>query len=336
MHHININVDELGPIKLAKIFYDNKHLNESIIHKILQRLIDVLFLEPNVLYLQAPIIVCGNIRGELYELFQIFSKSGDDFLNATSEPTKLNNSYLFLGNYAIRGYKTIETFIFLASLKIKYPYQIFLLRGKDECPNENQINGLFEECLYLYGHSGLWHFMNDAFIFLPIAAVIDNRIFCVNGGLSPRINFIGQISTLYRRTHKNKAIEDLLWSRPESVSKFIVNRKSLGYYFGKRQTFSFLYNNGLMKRGEKLTDDDIKDPRNALMILSLGYTKDGFEWCHENKIVLISSAPKYFHDINCNGVFVKLTKDQGPNIININQSNKKYNKNDDTEIEYLY
>ena len=80
-----VNLDELGPAELAKMLRDNKHLQESVIDDLLRRLMDILILEPNVHYLQSPITVCGDIHGQLLDLFQLFKTANDDFIEETSE-----------------------------------------------------------------------------------------------------------------------------------------------------------------------------------------------------------------------------------------------------------
>ena len=44
----------------------------------------------------------------------------------------------------------------------------------------------------------IWKTFTETFNYLPLAAVIGERIFCVHGGLSPDIQTIDQIRTLDR------------------------------------------------------------------------------------------------------------------------------------------
>ena len=336
MTQVRVNIDELGPVELAKMLKENRHLQEPVIDDLLRRLMDILILEPNVHYLQSPITVCGDIHGQLLDLFQLFAKAGDDFINETSEPEKLNNTYLFLGDYVDRGYCSIETFVFLALLKIKYPNQIFILRGNHESRQINQIYGLFNDCMQLYGHSGIWFFLNDVFDLLPIAAVIDNKIFCVHGGLSPKVNYIGQISTLYRRKElDNGAIADLTWSDPDEVSKFVPNRRGNGFIFGKNQTLSFLYNNGLIKRSDQFMDDVTKDPRHGFIARSHQLANDGFQWFHDHNLVIVWSAPNYMYKSGNKATFMKVTTTQGPDFVEFNKDEKSSIKPEDLTIESM-
>lgn len=46
----------------------------------------------------------------------------------------------------------------------------------------------------------LWRAFTDLFNFLPVAALIDERILCMHGGLSPDLHLIGDIEKLPRPT----------------------------------------------------------------------------------------------------------------------------------------
>jgi hypothetical protein len=168
------------------------HLPESTVLSLLHTLEDILYQEPNVLELHAPITVCGDIHGQLYDLFELFEVSGQITDSSSVE-------YLFMGDYVDRGYYSLETFCFLAALKVKYPTRIYLLRGNHESRAINQMYGFYNDCLQLYGHMGIWMACNTTFDFLPVAAVIAQKVFCVHGGLSKAISFIEQIDLIPRR-----------------------------------------------------------------------------------------------------------------------------------------
>ena len=46
----------------------------------------------------------------------------------------------------------------------------------------------------------LWKSFTDMFNWMPVAAIIDDKIFCVHGGLSPELNSLEQLNKISRPT----------------------------------------------------------------------------------------------------------------------------------------
>ena len=112
-------------------------------------------------------------------------------------PPKAN--YLFLGNYVDHGMMSLETICLCLVYKIKYPENFFMLRGSHECGPINRIYGFYDECKRRYGFE-LWkHFVNTMNC-MPLIAIVDERIICVSGGLSPDLNSMDQIRRIMRPT----------------------------------------------------------------------------------------------------------------------------------------
>lgn len=44
-----------------------------------------------------------------------------------------------------------------------------------------------------YGSVNVWRYCTDIFDYLSLSAIIDDKIFCVHGGLSPSINTLDQV-----------------------------------------------------------------------------------------------------------------------------------------------
>lgn len=245
-------------------------LKEESVVQLLMKLMELLYLEGNVLELTSPIVICGDIHGQLYDLFELFDHSGP----------KENQKFLFMGDYVDRGYYSLETISYLAALKIKYPTQFFLLRGNHECRQINQMYGFYNECQFRYGHSGIWMICNEMFDLLPMAAVIDNKVFSVHGGLSPHIQLIEKISLFdrYKDLPEKGALCDLCWSDPETVKDWRPNQRGAGYLFGENQVKEFCHNNKI---------DFVT--RSHQLVMS------GYQWFFQEKLITVWSAPNYMY-----------------------------------------
>ena len=194
--------------------------------------------EPNTLRLSSPILVVGDIHGQLYDMFEIFR----------IEPPPPQCQYLFLGDYVDRGDYSLETFMYLLCLRLKFPDKVHLLRGNHETYKTNATYGFYKECMQKYNDPHVYQAVYQLFHFLPIAAMIDNRIFAVHGGLSPSIHLIDQIDAIdrFQEVPDRGAITDLLWSDPEtSISGFKDSTRGAGYLFGRDVTERFAHLNRL-------------------------------------------------------------------------------------------
>ena len=76
--------------------------------------------------------------------------------------------------------------------------------------------GFYDECLKKYGNNLVWKYLTDLFDYLPLAAIVDNKLFCLHGGLSPDIADISEIRCINRKQEipHSGAVCDLLWSDP--------------------------------------------------------------------------------------------------------------------------
>lgn len=256
-------------------------ISESTLVSLLQRLTEVLYAESNVLELTSPITICGDIHAQLYDLFTLFD---------TVCPNGVigDEKFLFLGDYVDRGHYSIETFAYLSALKLRYPDQFYLLRGNHECRAVNQMYGFYVECRHVFGHNGMYAMFNDIFDALPMAAVIDGRVFAVHGGLSPDVPLIEKIS-LFDRFHELPAsgeLSDLCWSDPGAVFTWKSNQRGAGWIFGEEETAQFCHNNSI-----------------DFVIRSHQLAVSGYEWQFDNKIITIWSAPNYMYRAgNCAAV----------------------------------
>jgi serine/threonine-protein phosphatase PP1 catalytic subunit len=146
-----------------------------------------------------------------------------------------STNYLFLGDYVDRGKNSVEVLAYLLALKVKFPKNVWLLRGNHETRDICRQYGFFEECTARYPQS-MWERFNDVFLWLPIAAVISERIFCVHGGISPDLTNLSQISTLRRPLDipSRGLLSDLVWSDPSlEFDRWKLSERGTSYTYGE-------------------------------------------------------------------------------------------------------
>jgi serine/threonine-protein phosphatase 6 catalytic subunit len=210
-------------------------ISEKDLKKLCIHVKNLLMEESNVVFVQSPVTVCGDIHGQFYDLLELFKTGGE----------VPDTNYIFMGDFVDRGHNSVETFQFLLCLKARYPDCITLLRGNHESRQITQVYGFYEECVRKYGNANPWKYCVEVFDYLNLAALIDNKVFCVHGGLSPILRTIDQIQVLERLQEipHQGAYCDLMWSDPEDIAGWAVSPRGAGYLFGYMATNEFVYNN---------------------------------------------------------------------------------------------
>jgi diadenosine tetraphosphatase ApaH/serine/threonine PP2A family protein phosphatase len=254
--------------------------SEEITTSILLLMKSALSKDRNVLRLFSPLVICGDIHGQLDDLHKLFSTSG----GMTAQ------KYLFLGDYVDRGYHSLCTFLYLACLKLKNPDRFYLLRGNHESRSISHQYGFYNECILQYGHNGIFDMCNEVFDLLPYAAVIDRTCFAVHGGLSPGIPLIHNIDTMKREEEvpQTGPLADLVWSDPENVPFWRLNSRGAGFIFGQKQVTEFCHLNrvGLIVRSHQLAQDGYQ----------WWFARDGIPRkgsAFNGQLLLVWSAPNY-------------------------------------------
>ncbi|KAM7541602.1 hypothetical protein Aperf_G00000026900 [Anoplocephala perfoliata] len=245
-----------------------KYLPEPELRKLCDYVSDLLMEECNVQPVSTPVTVCGDIHGQFYDLLKLFTVGGE--LPSTN--------YIFMGDFVDRGHYSLETFTLLMALKARYPDKITLLRGNHESRQITQVYGFYDECVTKYGNANPWKNCCKVFDLLTIAALIDETIFCVHGGLSPETKTIDQVRIIDRNVEvpHSGPLCDLLWSDPENVSTWTVSPRGAGFLFGEEVTEKFVTLNGL---------DFICRAHQLVM--------EGHRSMFDGKLVTVWSAPNY-------------------------------------------
>ncbi|KAK9043179.1 hypothetical protein V6N11_071526 [Hibiscus sabdariffa] len=210
---------------------------------------EIFLQQPNLLELEAPIKICGDIHGQYSDLLRLFEYGG----------FPPNANYLFLGDYVDRGKQSLETICLLLAYKIKYPENFFLLRGNHECASINRIYGFYDECKRRF-NVRLWKTFTDCFNCLPVAALIDEKILCMHGGLSPDLTNLDQIRSITRPTDvpDSGLLCDLLWSDPgRYIRGWGMNDRGVSFTYGPDRVSDFLMKNDmdLVCRAHQVVED---------------------------------------------------------------------------------
>jgi serine/threonine-protein phosphatase PP1 catalytic subunit len=248
-----------------------------------QKVREIYLAQPMLLELHPPITVCGDIHGQYHDLLRLFDRC--------KSPPRAN--YLFLGDYVDRGRQSIETICLLFAYKISYPENFFMLRGNHECAYINREFGFYDECVANYD-IGVWRLFCDVFNCLPVAAVIDDKIFCVHGGISPALKTLDDIRGIKRPTEvpEEGLLCDLLWSDPDpETDDWDVNERGTSVVFGGDALYDFL---------ESFNFDLVVRAHQAVM------TGFEFPFPEDQGLVTVFSAPNYCDEFRNKGAVLHI------------------------------
>jgi len=229
---------------------------------------EVAMSQPMLLELGAPIKICGDIHGQFHDLLRLFEYGG--------LPPESN--YLFLGDYVDRGKQSLEVVSLLFAYKIKYPENFFILRGNHECAGINRIYGFYDECRRRFSVK-LWKSFCNTFNCLPCCAIIDDKIICMHGGLSPQLSEMNQIANISRPCDvpDTGLLCDILWSDPDPVVEgWGQNDRGVSFTFGSDIVSAFLRRHDL-----------------DLIVRAHQVVEDGYEFFSQRNLVTVFSAPNY-------------------------------------------
>ena len=217
--------------------------------------------EGKLVEVTSPCTVIGDIHGNLSDLISMEQ--------TIWHRLPFGGNLLFLGDYVDRGRWGVECALYVFSLKVLFPHKVTLLRGNHEIRKIQEKYSFQDECIAKYQQQGriIWDMLNEVFDRLPIAAILDDAIFCVHGGIPAGSNItldtIAQHNRLDIRSPDidQDMVWDMLWSDPinkvrydelcyfqgeHSGTGFVQNRKrGAGWHFSEAAAIRFLNQNGL-------------------------------------------------------------------------------------------
>ena len=289
--------NNLTEIKYTKTVTDpnRMQIKKDLILTLIQECEDILKQEPNVIRMRAPVKVFGNLHGQYVDLLRIFESFGEPSERLGDGDIE-SFDYLFLGDYVDRGSKSIETICLLMALKVKHPDQIVLLRGHHEDPQINLHYGLAQECRMRLEEdpndpSSVYASLNRMFEYLPLCAIIEDKILCLHGGISQSLKTIEDLEVINKpitinhmiQTQEQQALLDLLWADP------CDNERDLGFKpHTSRSIFGNIFKYGLDRVQKFLTDNKL-----GILIRSHECVMEGFERNGQSEIITIFSATDY-------------------------------------------
>ncbi|XP_063166813.1 serine/threonine-protein phosphatase with EF-hands 2 [Candoia aspera] len=361
-------------VTILEAFRNNQQLHPYYVLKLFQETEQHLSQLPNITSISTcyseEITVCGDLHGQIFDLFHIFYKNG------LPSPQK---SYVFNGDFVDRGKHSIEILIILFVLLLIYPKEVHLNRGNHEDYMINFRYGFTKEITHKYkDHANrILKALKKVFSSLPLATLVDKKVLIVHGGVSDKTSLeqlakierckilsvlapkrkktMNSIETeggkpakdtsrtkfdlsqrgqqavqeelkssrksseIRRYSGSTSALEsneissdyttfededvqqilDILWSDPDPKDGCRMNEeRGGGCYFGPDVTEMFLHKHNLQ-----------------FIIRSHECKPEGYEFCHNRKVITIFSASNYYATGSNRGAYIKLGPDLIPHFV---------------------
>ncbi|XP_003384155.1 PREDICTED: uncharacterized protein LOC100639057 isoform X2 [Amphimedon queenslandica] len=155
--------------------------------------VDIFANENRLLPVKSPCYVLGDLHGNFHDLIcfeKVLWRMG---------PILTPASFMFLGDYVDRGDFGFEVISYLFAQKLLMPSKFLLIRGNHEIRSVQESFTYKTECYHKFGESlgeEVWEATNTVFDAMPVAAVIDEKVFCVHGGIPHPSHGGGYISAI--------------------------------------------------------------------------------------------------------------------------------------------
>lgn len=205
-----------NPLGLGSLEREREKFH-SIVSDLCSQVERIFMDEERVVKVSSPCFVLGDLHGNLEDLLTF-----ERMLWPLFPLVKTN--LIFLGNYIDRGKWGVECVLYLFCLKIICPNQFFFCRGNHEIRDVNGQLTFQQECLAKYGSnygSQIYEMINRVFDSLPLACVLDETVFCVDGGIPMSTTTIEEI---------NKIPVELSAPETQSPIAWEVNDLSMLFY----------------------------------------------------------------------------------------------------------
>ena len=165
----------IHPFKMATLFVAQETIDFGDAWEIVERTRRLMQRQSNVVPLEAPYTLVGDLHGQFFDLVKIFEVAGDP----------PHTRFLFLGDYVDRGRFSCEVILYLFALKLTFPDAVHLLRGNHECASVSAVSFCSAFALvpflafFLCGEAWERHF-----VALPPAQINRNHPRCIRTSIS--------------------------------------------------------------------------------------------------------------------------------------------------------
>jgi len=237
------------------------------------------------------LIVMGDTHGQVEDVLWVFYKMG------LPSPT---NRYLVNGDICDRGHNAVEIWALFLTFMSLWPESVIIQRGNHEDRLMNMdanCGGFSEEIRRKYdfdnleSHSVIYEKFGRLFARLPLASVVDKRVFVVHGGLSRGVRgFMRLLRTCRVRSAEippslpgasvvDLAYVDAMWSDPQEVPGVSTNSRGPG----------------LIAFGPDVTEKFLEENRLELVVRShqVPESGEGYHVHHYGKLITVFSASNY-------------------------------------------
>ena len=235
-------------------------LRHKDLHTLLERTYDIFRKENAIIRINsANVMIVGDIHGNLKAL---------DFLLQIRQELKCSD-LIFLGDYVDRGKKSVAVLFQILELKLRNTQHIILLRGNHETREMNSFYGFYEEIQ----DDDLFLDANRTFEEMPVAALINDNIFCVHGGIPGAVDI--------KEINKGESFP-YLWNDPSESNGITPSFRGL-----KARCF-----------GPDVFKEFIEINHLSLMIRAHTALSTGYKWWFEKRLLSIFSVPEYIGNPN--------------------------------------
>ncbi|MCJ1341657.1 hypothetical protein MMC09_006953 [Bachmanniomyces sp. S44760] len=206
------NTRLISPLRAISELRACRTIPESQVRELCYKARELLIEEGNVVQVDAPVTICGDIHGQFHDLMELFRVGGD----------VPDTNYLFMGDFVDRGFYSLESFLLLLCLKVRYPDRITLIRGNHESRQITTVYGFYDECLRKYGSANVWRYCCEVFDYLALGALVLGT----SAALEPTTNAAIDQNTQTTLPADDEDIEiEVLNSNNEVTNRFPRNRR---------------------------------------------------------------------------------------------------------------